>query len=152
MARKKSELAMVAFKVEEELAALLNELPNKSEFIRKAIAAQLGLTCPLCHGKGAVSRWLHLQYSPLLQALKQQSCVGCGAEEHIPTDADGLAAEALARLEQFFHGGPLYCENCFREAEECSDCGLHLDQSALKEHRTRMHAPRNQRRPPPKEP
>jgi hypothetical protein len=152
MARMKSEMAMVAFKVEEELAALLNELPNKSEFIRKAIAAQLGLSCPLCHGKGAISGWLHLRYSPLLQSLKQQGCAGCGSEQRIPTDPGGLDAGALARLEQFFHGGPLYCESCFRDAEECTDCGLHLDQSALKEHRKKLHAPRSQRRPPSKEP
>ena len=45
MARRKPpkppKTAVVAFKVENELAELLNQLPNKSAFIRKAIAAQL---------------------------------------------------------------------------------------------------------------
>ena len=41
MTRKQSKPAVVAFKVEEELAQLLDKLPNKSAFIRKAIAAHL---------------------------------------------------------------------------------------------------------------
>ena len=40
-------LAEIA-KVESELAELLDKLPNKSAFIRNAIAAQLGVACPLC--------------------------------------------------------------------------------------------------------
>ena len=52
MSKKTAKTTVVAFKVEQELADLLNSLPNKSAFIRKAIAAQLGVSCPLC--KGAV--------------------------------------------------------------------------------------------------
>ena len=59
MSRKPSKTAVVAFKVEEELAEFLNKLPNKSAFIRKAIAAQLGMACPLCNGKGLVPRGVH---------------------------------------------------------------------------------------------
>ena len=42
--RKPAKTAVVAFKVESELAELLDKLPNKSAFIRNAIAAQLGAT------------------------------------------------------------------------------------------------------------
>ena len=45
---------IVAFKVEDDLAEFLDKLPNKSEFIRKAILAQFGMTCPLCAGAGVV--------------------------------------------------------------------------------------------------
>ena len=41
MGRRQPKTAVVAFKVETELAELLNKLPNKSAFIRKAIAAQM---------------------------------------------------------------------------------------------------------------
>ena len=54
--RKPPKTAVVAFKVEEDLAEFLNKLPDKSAFIRKAIAAQLGMACPLCNGKGVVPR------------------------------------------------------------------------------------------------
>ena len=40
MSRKPPKTAVVAFKVEEQLAEFLNKLPNKSAFIRKAIAAR----------------------------------------------------------------------------------------------------------------
>lgn len=39
MTHKPPKTAVVAFKVEKELAELLDKLPNKSAFIRKAIAA-----------------------------------------------------------------------------------------------------------------
>ena len=48
--KKPGKSQIVAFKVEDELADFLDKLPNKSEFIRKAIAAQLGVACPLCRG------------------------------------------------------------------------------------------------------
>jgi len=44
---------IVAFKVEDDLADFLDALPNKSEFIRKAILAQFGMTCPLCSSSTA---------------------------------------------------------------------------------------------------
>src|SRR4029450_2615239 len=59
MARKTPKSDIVAFKVEEELAAFLNQLPNKSAFIRKAIAAMMSMACPLCNGAGQVSPWTH---------------------------------------------------------------------------------------------
>ena len=43
---------IVAFKVEPDLAALLDAMPNKSEFIRNAVARQLSTACPLCRGTG----------------------------------------------------------------------------------------------------
>ena len=45
---------IVAFKVDEDLANFLDKLPNKSEFIRRAILAQFNMTCPLCTGSGVV--------------------------------------------------------------------------------------------------
>ena len=77
---KPAKTAVVAFKVEEELADLLNKLPNKSAFIRKAIAAQLGVACPLCQGKGVVPRGVHDHYAPLVTRFNSRSCEGCGHE------------------------------------------------------------------------
>src|SRR5437588_4394890 len=107
--------AVVAFKVEEELADLLNKLPNKSAFIRKAIEAQLGLACPLCNGKGVVPRGIHDHFAPLLPKLNSRRCDGCGDALPLPGD---LAADDHSRLEQFFHGGPLYCDGCYEKAPE----------------------------------
>ncbi len=43
---------LVAFKVDDDLAAVLDAMPNKSEFIRAAIQARLAEVCPTCGGTG----------------------------------------------------------------------------------------------------
>src|SRR3954467_3722424 len=108
MARKPPKTAVVAFKVEEELADFLNQLPNKSAFIRKAIAAQMSTACPLCNGAGQVSRWAHDHYAPLLASWNSHKCDGCGDSMSLPRDPGDLSTEDQVRLEQFFKGGPLY--------------------------------------------
>src|SRR5206468_4136075 len=97
---KPAKTAVVAFKVEEELADFLNKLPNKSAFIRKAIAAQMSMACPLCHGSGQVTRWVHEYFVPLMNSLNARTCEGCGTHLHIPEDPGNLTAEDQARLEQ----------------------------------------------------
>src|SRR3984957_16726874 len=111
--RKPPKDAVVAFKVEQGLADLLNKLPNKSAFIRKAIAAQLGVACPMCLGRGVVSRGIHDHFAPLLQKLNSRSCDGCGDKLQVPLETGELSDEDRNRLEQFFLGGPLYCDGCF---------------------------------------
>src|SRR5881397_4064988 len=76
VSRKPPKTAVVAFKVEEELAEFLNKLPNKSAFIRKAIAAQLGMACPLCNGRGVVPRGIHDHYAGLIAQLNHRNCDG----------------------------------------------------------------------------
>jgi hypothetical protein len=130
---------VVAFKVEEELADLLNKLPNKSAFIRKAIAAQLGVACPLCQGKGVVPRGVHDHVLPLLKHLNSRLCDGCGHEMKVPLEPDELHDEHRARLEQFLLGGPLYCDNCYDKAPTCLDCGWHVDTQRFAEHHRQVH-------------
>ena len=139
MARKPPKTAVVAFKVEEELAGFLNKLPNKSAFIRKAIAAQLGMACPLCNGKGVVPRGVHDHYAPLVAKFSHRHCDGCGNELTLPREPGDLAPEDQARLEQFFHGGPLYCDPCYDKAEACDDCGWHIAPELVKEHQRTAH-------------
>ncbi|HMC89760.1 MAG TPA: hypothetical protein VKI17_09435 [Gemmataceae bacterium] len=139
MARKSPKAAVVAFKVEEELAEFLNKLPNKSAFIRKAIAAQLGMACPLCNGKGTVPRGVHDHYAPLILKNSQTHCAGCGDQLPLPRDPGDLAPDDQSRLEQFFHGGPLYCDPCFDKAETCDDCGWHIAPDSVAEHHRQAH-------------
>lgn len=140
MSRKNAKTAVVAFKVEEELADLLNQLPNKSEFIRKAIAAQLGMACPLCHGSGVVPRGVHEHYAPLLAQFNLRHCDGCGHEMKLPQEPGDLSPEDRSRLEQFFHGGPLYCDGCYEKAPTCGECGWHIDEKQAGAHHHKAHA------------
>src|SRR6516165_1729870 len=93
MSRKQPKTAIVAFKVEEELAEFLNKLPNKSAFIRKAIAAQLAVACPLCNGSGVVPRGVHDHYAPLISQFSSSQCEGCGHEMPLPREPGDLAPE-----------------------------------------------------------
>src|SRR5205823_10522409 len=93
MNRKLPKTEVVAFKVEKELADLLNKLPNKSAFIRKAIAAQLGVACPLCQGKGVVPRGVHDHFTPLLARFSSRSCDGCGDQLDLPLEPVELDPE-----------------------------------------------------------
>ena len=140
MTKKSPKTAVVAFKVEEELAEFLNQLPNKSEFIRKAIASQMSMSCPLCSGSGQVSRWAHDNYTRLLEQISHQHCNGCGEEMTIPREPGDLAPDAAARLEQFFKGGPLYCDPCYEKAPPCDDCGMHVDEKLVETHHKAAHS------------
>lgn len=134
MTRKPAKTAVVAFKVEAELADLLNKLPNKSAFIRKAIEAQLGMACPLCNGRGVVPRGIHDHFAPLLNRLGSRQCDSCGDELPLPRQSGDLTVEDRSRLEQFFNGGPLYCDGCYDKAPTCDECGWHIDKKRAAEH------------------
>ena len=134
MSRKSPKTSVVAFKVEEALADVLNQLPNKSEFIRKAIAAQMSMACPLCHGAGQVSRTMHDRFVPIIRAWTTRKCQSCGGKLSLPADPGDLNEEDLTRLEQFFKGGPLYCDPCFEKAPACDDCGWHIAEGQANEH------------------
>ena len=55
MAVKKAKQEIVTFKVDRSLLDVLKELPNRSEFIRRAILSSLENFCPLCQGSGVLS-------------------------------------------------------------------------------------------------
>jgi hypothetical protein len=130
---------VVAFKVEKELADLLDKLPNKSAFIRKAIEAQLGRACPLCNGKGVVPRGVHDHFAPLIRQLNARDCDGCGNPLHLPLEPGELGDADRTRLEQFFLGGPLYCDGCYVKAPACEDCGWHVAPERIAEHFRKAH-------------
>ncbi len=140
MPRKSPKSQIVAFKVEEDLAEFLNKLPNKSAFIRKAIVAQLGMACPLCTGAGVVPKGIHDHYSPILAKNDARKCDICGEKERLPRDLVHLSDRERPRLEQFFHGGPLYCESCYAKQPPCGDCGMHVEPSLIPDHYRRVHA------------
>jgi hypothetical protein len=133
-------MATVAFKADAGLAELLDRLPNKSEFIRKAIMAHFSTTCPLCQGKGVVSRGIHDHFEPVIKGNRRHPCTICGNEQYLPVDPGELNADDRARLEQFFMGGPLYCDNCYRTVSPCSECGWHIDSDRINEHVRSRHS------------
>lgn len=137
--RRSPKSQIVAFKVEEDLADFLNKLPNKSAFIRKAIVAQLGMACPLCSGAGVVPRGINDHYAPILAKNNTRKCDVCGDKITLPPDVLHLRDDERARLEQFFNGGPLYCEACYTQQPACDDCGMHVAPERIAEHHKKIH-------------
>ena len=80
MGRRQPKTAVVAFKLESDLAEFLNKLPNKSALIRKATSSQMGMAWLLCSGRDIVSRGVHDHYASLLPKLNQNHCDDCGTK------------------------------------------------------------------------
>jgi hypothetical protein len=139
MARKTPKTKIVAFKVEDELAEFLNNLPNKSDFIRKAILAQFGMTCPLCVGSGVVARGVHDHFKPLIHASSRRPCDKCKTVVDMPLTTEGTTGTDKKRYEQFLHGGPLYCAKCYSGIPKCGDCDWHVPMEKVAEHFKSVH-------------
>jgi hypothetical protein len=140
MARKSNKSKIVAFKVEEDLAEFLDGLPNKSDFIRKAILAQFGMTCPLCTGSGVVPRGVHDHFKPVIQQNSQRPCEKCRNPVEVPISSEAVPANDRKRLEQYLHGGPIYCTKCYPHVPACDDCGWHVPMEKVAEHFRKVHA------------
>jgi hypothetical protein len=124
MSKNSPKSTVVAFKVEEDLASFLNQLPNKSDFIRRAIHAQLGIACPLCRGTGKVSKETHDHFAVFLEKWELHSCQSCGDEFAIPKEttplreSDDLPVPFQQVVETIRRGGPEYCYTCVGHGEE----------------------------------
>lgn len=130
---------IVAFKVEEDLADFLDNLPNKSDFIRKAVLAQFGMTCPLCTGTGVTPRGVHNHFKHVIEDHASRPCEKCKSEVKVPLNAESVPVADRKRLEQFLHGGHLYCAKCFPTIPACDDCGWHVPMEKVAEHFRKVH-------------
>lgn len=144
MAREKKEKPeksqIVAFKVDADLADFLDRLPNKSEFIRKAILAQFNMTCPLCTGSGVVPAGIHDHFDHVIEHHSARPCEKCKASVSFPLSADGAVPADKERIEQFLKGGPLYCAKCYAGVPPCDDCGWHVMMEKIADHFKKVHS------------
>jgi hypothetical protein len=131
---------IVAFKVEDELAEFLDRLPNKSEFIRRAILAQFNMTCPLCTGSGVVAAGVHTHFEEVIEHHSSRPCEKCRVMVPFPRTLDGAAPPDKPRIEQFLKGGPLYCAKCYPSVPPCDDCGWHVMMEKVAEHFKKVHS------------
>ncbi|MCF7953349.1 MAG: ribbon-helix-helix domain-containing protein [Spirochaetales bacterium] len=82
---KKQEL--VTFKVDEDLAETLRSIPNRSEFIRKAVLNAIDNTCPLCHGAGTLSASQKKHWDQFILHHSVEICSQCH-ESYLVCDND----------------------------------------------------------------
>lgn len=113
---------IVAFKVDPELAAVLDAMPNKSEFIRAAVQSRLATACPLCRGTGiAPFGGITDELTKLVQQHPIVVCAGCGIREPRPCHSPGHC-EDDPRVTVFEQWGVFYCGDCFPDASLCGTC------------------------------
>lgn len=136
---------IVTFKVEAEVAAFLDELPNKSDFIRKALLSALLEPCPVCHGKGSVPRSLRRDLDRVFQRQQFVPCSFCGYEFPLNLERSRKGTTDRERLRQYLGGGDFYCDDCFSKTETCADCGEHVAETRMRSHK-RKHRGRARRR------
>ncbi len=67
------------FKTDEHLADLLEKIPNKSQFIRKALQAALEQDCPLCQGSGILTGEQREHWQHFLTLHSLEKCEQCNA-------------------------------------------------------------------------
>lgn len=121
---------LVALKIDADTAALLDAMPNKSEFIRGALRSRLEETCPLCYGSG-LRPPAHLERpgGRHLHALPRARCSDCGRESQVVADVDPAHAERsgllreMSRLRTFLAFGDYFCTACYGKSVSCDRCG-----------------------------
>lgn len=113
--------SIVAFKLDSELASILDAMPNKSEFIRAAVESRLMGTCPLCHGSGVAPRGIGDELARVVEKHPPVACGSCGASMPRPCHAPGHCEEDQ-RDATFSRFGTYFCETCYKEAAHCTEC------------------------------
>ena len=70
---------VITFKVDESLREALEQIPNRSEFIRSAIQSALEGTCPLCRGKGTLTPDQRRHWEAFARNHSLRMCDDCHA-------------------------------------------------------------------------
>jgi hypothetical protein len=68
---------IITFKAEEALVAAMEDIPNRSEFIRSAILAALEGVCPLCHGTGVLNPKQQRHWRDFSRTHRVERCDHC---------------------------------------------------------------------------
>lgn len=74
---KKNKERIFTFKTDEKLARQLEAIPNRSEFIRRALNAALEQDCPLCKGTGVFSKEQQKHWQHFLSLHTLERCDEC---------------------------------------------------------------------------
>jgi len=80
---------VVTFKADGLLAEALERLPNKSEFIRRAVESALSGACPLCGGSGHLSTEQRRHLREFLANHPLEKCDECQAVHFVCQHQDG---------------------------------------------------------------
>jgi len=83
---------VVSFRVDQHLAEILNDIPDKSTFIRDAILQRFHTVCPFCRGRGVLpqvlAEWLKAR-TPDFETVECTCCHFVYPAEMAQTQAGG---------------------------------------------------------------
>jgi hypothetical protein len=100
---------VVSFRVDQHLAEILNEVPDKSAFIRDAILQRFHTVCPFCQGRGVLPKiladWLKNRI-PDFEAVECTCCHYAYPAQMVQAQTDPSAPEPYIcpHCEQHGHG------------------------------------------------
>ena len=83
LSKRKEEV--ITFKVDDQLATAMAGVPNRSAFIRDAILAALGNTCPVCRGTGILTVPQKEHWKEFTAHHHVEQCSDCN-EDHLVCD------------------------------------------------------------------
>ena len=76
---KKTKDKIFTFKADSEMSELLEDMPNRSAFIREAIVSALEVRCPLCQGNGILTQEQRRHWERFLEHHQLEQCQTCHA-------------------------------------------------------------------------
>lgn len=79
---------IITFKVDQALNKAMEGIPNRSEFIRKAILAALEGVCPLCLGTGILTLEQQRHWQEFSDDHSLEECSDCHALHLVCTAQD----------------------------------------------------------------
>lgn len=77
---------VITFKVEASLVEAMQGIPNRSDFIRRAILSALENTCPLCSGTGVLTPRQRQHWETFAADHSVRQCETC-KEMHLVCDS-----------------------------------------------------------------
>ena len=84
-----SRTQVITFKADEALVAAMENIANRSAFIRAAILAALDGTCPLCKGTGVMNPMQRLHWEEFSRTHRVERCQDCDASRIVCRAAAG---------------------------------------------------------------
>ncbi len=74
---KKQKEHVITFKADQALMRQLQDIPNRSEFIREAVLKALEHACPLCKGAGVLTPGQRSHWQEFLADHQLETCHQC---------------------------------------------------------------------------
>ncbi|MCB2186748.1 MAG: CopG family transcriptional regulator [Deltaproteobacteria bacterium] len=98
MAPKRKSETVISFKADPALLTAMEGIPNRSQFIRRAIISALEGVCPLCQGTGILSPQQRRHWAQFARTHELARCEECEAFHLVCHQNGPLPLESLGHV------------------------------------------------------